>query len=151
MSLDWEWTLLAHLERKGVPVPRPLPTVDGSLWHGGLMLTERLDGPHPETDADWLRVIAVLRAIHSHTRDWPQRPGVRPTDAEGIGDGWGVVVGRTRRRDITMTEAGPVFVDWDEARFGPQVLDFTSEGFPYELAGLTEADVQHWIRQWLKS
>jgi hypothetical protein len=127
-SLHWEHALLRHLAAHGVPVPPIVPTRDGRDHHRGLTLTRKVPGGHPDSADDWRSVVSVLRLVHTLTRDWPQRPGAvwisPPSAAADRPHSRAVVVGRTRRRDITMTAAGPVFVDWDESRVDWPVLDF---------------------------
>jgi aminoglycoside phosphotransferase (APT) family kinase protein len=148
-SIAWELALLQHLADCGVPVPSPLPTTAGAGHSGGLVLSPRLTGPHPDSDADWDEVASTLRRIHEATKGWPQRPD----PAEGrepprqckaalaeLPSEESVIVGRTRRHDITMTPQGPAFVDWDESRVGPPALDFLGEAALALRSGLTRAE-----------
>ena len=66
-----------HLDRHGLPVPVPIPTVDGRLFVDGLVVMSYLVGEPPKTDADWRRVADTLRQLHELTVGWPQRPGWR--------------------------------------------------------------------------
>jgi Ser/Thr protein kinase RdoA (MazF antagonist) len=76
-DLAWEANLLQHLDRNGLTVPVPIPTVDGRLFAGGLVVMEFMEGGPPSTGADWRRVAETLREVHRLTRGWPQRPGWR--------------------------------------------------------------------------
>ena len=76
-DLAWETQLMVFLDREGLTVPVPIPTVDGSLFHDGLVVMTHLDGRPPEGEADWRRVADTLRRLHDLTLDWPQRPGWR--------------------------------------------------------------------------
>ncbi len=179
-SLAWEQQLLRELDRHGVVVPLPVPAESGADQVGGLTLTPKLAGPHPSAPEDWAAVGEALRRVHELTRDWPQRPGVPdwrgPVDAEqarhwartagldpgpaaeyaaaraGLPGPQGVAVGRTRRRDITMTEAGPAFVDWDEARVDSTLQDFVGDPALAAWAGLDERaarPLQECAQRWL--
>ena len=76
-DLAWETELLQHLDRHGLTVPRPLPTLDGRLFLNGLVVMTYVEGEPPETEADWRRVADTLRRLHRFTVGWPQRPGWR--------------------------------------------------------------------------
>jgi len=76
-DLDWETKLLQHLDRGGLTVPLPIPTADGRLFAGGLVVMTYVEGGPPETQADWCRVADTLRELHGLTQGWPQRPGWR--------------------------------------------------------------------------
>ena len=49
-DLGWEANLLQHLDRQGLAVPVPIPTTDGRLFAGGLMVMSFVEGGPPETD-----------------------------------------------------------------------------------------------------
>ncbi len=51
-DLAWETELLQHLDRQGLTVPVPIPTPDGRLFAGGLVVMTCLDGGPPESRAD---------------------------------------------------------------------------------------------------
>lgn len=76
-DLTWETELLKHLDRKGLSVPLPIPTVDGRPFVDGMMVMTYVEGGPPETEADWRRVAGALRELHRSTQAWPQRPGWR--------------------------------------------------------------------------
>lgn len=76
-DLAWEAALMQHLDREGIAVPVPIPTADGRLFANGLTVMEFMAGGPPQGEADWRRVAATLRQIHSVTKGWPQRPGWR--------------------------------------------------------------------------
>ena len=76
-DLAWETALLQHLDREGLAVPVPIPTLDGRLFVDGLVVMQYMEGGPPRTAADWHRVAAALRELHRLTRGWPQRPGWR--------------------------------------------------------------------------
>ena len=76
-DLAWETGLLAYLDREGMTVPVPIPTMDGRLFADGLVVMTYVEGESPETEADWRRVADTLRELHRLTREWPQRPGWR--------------------------------------------------------------------------
>jgi Ser/Thr protein kinase RdoA (MazF antagonist) len=63
-DLAWETELLQHLDREGLTVPVPIPTTDGRLFTGGLMLMTYMEGGQPDTEADWRRVADTLRDLH---------------------------------------------------------------------------------------
>lgn len=76
-DLRWEAELMTHLDREGLCVPLPIPTVDGRLFVDGLTVMTLLDGVPPESTDDWRRAAAELRRLHELTTGWPQRPGWR--------------------------------------------------------------------------
>src|SRR6185295_17311591 len=71
----WESELLQHLDREGLTVPVPIPTMDGRLFADGLVVMTCVVGGPPETEADWRRVAEALRILHRSAQGWPQRPG----------------------------------------------------------------------------
>src|SRR3954447_22760920 len=54
-DLAWETELLQHLDREGLTVPMPIPTMDGRLFAEGLIVMTYVEGGTPETEADWRR------------------------------------------------------------------------------------------------
>jgi Ser/Thr protein kinase RdoA (MazF antagonist) len=76
-DLAWETKLLQHLDREGLNVPVPIPTMDGRLFVDGLVVMTYVEGRPPETEDDWRRVADTLRQLHQLTQGWPQRPGWR--------------------------------------------------------------------------
>ena len=76
-DLTWETELLQHLDRAGLNVPVPIPTMDGRLFADGLVVMTYLKGGPPSTESDWRRVADTLRQLHKLTQGWPQRPGWR--------------------------------------------------------------------------
>ena len=76
-DLAWEVELLQHLDREGLTVPVPIPTMDGRRFADGLVVMPYIEGQPPETEADWRRVADALRQLHRSTQNWPQRPGWR--------------------------------------------------------------------------
>ncbi|MFE0015906.1 phosphotransferase enzyme family protein [Mesorhizobium sp. NPDC059054] len=150
-DLGWEMDLLQHLDRNGMTVPIPIPTVDGRLFVDGLVVMRYLEGGPPETERDWRRVADTLRELHRLTQDWPQRPGWRSsTDllkadrgtridltampAEGVARcraAWARLAGRptcvvhgdANPRNILMTEDRVALIDWDESHVDVPDLD----------------------------
>src|SRR3954462_5358703 len=55
-DLAWETELLHHLDGEGLIVPVPIPTADGRLSAGGVVVMTYVEGGPPETAADWRRV-----------------------------------------------------------------------------------------------
>lgn len=163
-DLAWETELLRHLDREGLTVPVPIPTVDGRLFADGLVVMTYLEGGPPETPADWRRVAGALRELHRLTRGWPQRPGWRSsTDllhadtgtridlaampAEGVarcraawarlaGRPTSVVHGDPNPGNIRMTADHVGLIDWDEAHVDVPDLDLA---LPDNAAGLDDA------------
>ena len=160
-DLAWEVTLLDHLDRNGLTVPKPIPTRAGRLFVDGLVLMPFLEGGPPQTKADWVRVAATLRRMHDLTQGWPQRPGWRSsTDllytatgtkidlnampSEGVARcraAWArlkgrptcVVHGDPNPRNILITADRVGMIDWDEARVDVPELDLV---LPHNAAGL---------------
>lgn len=62
-DLAWETELLLHLDREGLAVPVPIPTVDGRRLADGLVVMTWVDGDPPDSEADWRRVAATLREL----------------------------------------------------------------------------------------
>ena len=163
-DLAWETDLLRDLDREGLTVPVPIPTTDGRLFAGGLVVMTYLEGGPPETPADWRRVAGTLRELHRLTRDRPQRPGWRSsTDLlyaetgtkvdlgamprEGVarcraawarlaGRPTSVVHGDPNPRNIRMTADRVGLIDWDEAHVDVSDLDLV---LPHNAAGFDDA------------
>ena len=163
-DLAWETELLVHLDRVGVAVPAPIPTEDGRLFSGGLVVMTYVDGGPPETEADWRRVAETLRRVHRLTDGWPQRPGWRSsTDllhaesgtkvdlgampAEGVARcraAWARLAGRAtcvvhgdpNPGNIRMTADRVALIDWDEARVDVPDLDLV---LPHNAADLDDS------------
>ncbi|HEX5140229.1 MAG TPA: phosphotransferase, partial [Dehalococcoidia bacterium] len=54
-DLAWETNLMHHLDRQGLTVPVPIPTMDGRLFVDGLVVMTYMEGGPPETEGDWRR------------------------------------------------------------------------------------------------
>jgi Ser/Thr protein kinase RdoA (MazF antagonist) len=163
-DLAWETELLQHLGRCGLTVPVPIPTMDGRLFAGGLLVMTFVEGGPPETEADWRRVADTLRQLHRLTQDWPQRPGWRSsTDllhaetgtkidlgsmpTEGVARcraAWERLEGRqtcvvhgnpTNPGNVRVTGNRVVLIDWDESHVDVPDLDLA---LPHNAAGLDE-------------
>jgi len=163
-DLAWETELLRYLDREGLTVPVPIPTVDGRLFADGLVVMRHLEGGPPETPADWRRVAETLRELHRLTRGWPQRPGWRSsTDLlhaetgtkidlgamppEGVvrcRAAWARLVGRETRvvhgdpnpGNIRMSADHVGLIDWDESHVDVPDLDLV---LPDNAADLDDA------------
>ncbi|MEV0794502.1 phosphotransferase [Kribbella sp. NPDC050459] len=150
-DLAWETELLRYLDREGLTVPVPIPTLDGRLFADGLVVMTHLEGGPPETQADWRRVAGTLRELHRLTQGWPQRPGWRSsTDLlhaetgtkidlgamppEGVvrcRAAWARLVGREtcvvhgdpNPGNIRMTADHVGLIDWDESHVDVPDLD----------------------------
>ena len=163
-DLDWETTLLRHLDREGLTVPVPIPTIDGRLFADGLVVMRYLEGGPPETEADWRRVADTVREVHRLTAGWTQRPGWRSsTDllhastgtridlgkmpaeavvrcraawARLVGRETSVVHGDLNPRNIRITAERVALIDWDESHVDVPDLDLD---LPFNAAGLDAA------------
>jgi Ser/Thr protein kinase RdoA (MazF antagonist) len=151
-DLAWETALLQHLDRQGMTVPVPIPTIDGRLFVDGLVVMTYMEGGPPETLTDWRRVAETLRELHRLTQTWPQRPGWRSsTDLlhaetgtrinlgamppEGVircRTAWARLIGRqtcvvhgnpNNRSNVRMTADRVALIDWDEAHVDVPDLD----------------------------
>lgn len=166
-DLRWEADLLRHLDRNGIAVPVPIPTLDGRPFVHGLTVMPFLEGEPPETRADWRRVAGVLRGLHEVTRDWPQRPGWRSSldllheDAgtridltamppEGVvrcraawarlgGRATCVVHGDVNPGNVRVTAGRVALIDWDETRVDVPVLDLV---LPHDAGGLEGRELE---------
>jgi Ser/Thr protein kinase RdoA (MazF antagonist) len=163
-DLAWETALLKHLDKEGLTVPMPIPTLDGRLFVDGLVVMTYLEGRRPETPADWGRVADTLRQLHRLTEGWPQRPGWRSSSdllhaetgtkidlsampPEGVARcrvAWARLAGRRtcvvhgdpNARNVLMTADRVALIDWDEARVDVPDLDLA---LPHNAAGLEGA------------
>jgi Ser/Thr protein kinase RdoA (MazF antagonist) len=163
-DLAWETELLLHLDREGLTVPVPIPTMDGRLFADGLVVMTYVEGQPPEAEADWRRVAHTLRVLHRLTQGWPQRPGWRSsTDLLHAEDGtkidlgamppdgvarcraaWARLAGRqtcvvhgdTNAGNIRLTADRVALIDWDESRVDVADLDPV---LPHNAAGLDDA------------
>ncbi|MFS8049893.1 phosphotransferase [Rhizobium sp. BR 314] len=151
-DLAWEAGLLQHLDRSGMAVPVPIPTIDGRLFSGGLMVMKCIEGGPPETVSDWRRVADTLRELHRLTQGWPQRPGWKSsTDLLHADTGtrvnlasmppeavmrcraaWSRLNGRqtcvvhgnpNNPGNVRMTKDRVVLIDWDESHVDVPDLD----------------------------
>jgi Ser/Thr protein kinase RdoA (MazF antagonist) len=162
-DLAWETGLLQHLDRQGLTVPVPIPTLDGGLFADGLVVMTFVEGGPPEADADWRRVADSLRELHRLTQGWPQRPGWRSsTDLVHAHTGtrinlsamppeavarcraaWArlqgrptcVVHGDPNPRNIRITANRVALIDWDESHVDVPDLDLA---LPHNAAGFDE-------------
>jgi Ser/Thr protein kinase RdoA (MazF antagonist) len=163
-DLAWETKLLQHLDREGLTVPVPIPTMDGRLFADGLVVMTYVEGGPPETEADWRRVADTLRRLHRLTQGWPQRPGWRSsTDLlhaetgtkvdlgamppEGVARcraAWARLVGRqtcvvhgdpNNTGNVRMTANRVALIDWDESHVDVPDLDLV---LPHNAAGLDD-------------
>jgi Ser/Thr protein kinase RdoA (MazF antagonist) len=170
-DLAWEAELLLHLDREGLSVPLPIPTVDGRLFVNGLTVMRYMEGGPPQTKTDWRRVADTLRQLHRLTQGWPQRPGWRSsTDLLHAETGTKIDLGampaeavvrcraawaRLLGRDTCVVHGNPdnpgnvritahtvSLIDWDEAHVDVPVLDLV---LPQNGAGLDgpEHDIAH--------
>jgi Ser/Thr protein kinase RdoA (MazF antagonist) len=162
-DLAWETDLLQHLDREGLTVPVPIPTMEGRLFADGLVVMTYLEGGSPETETDWRRVAETLQHLHRLTKGWPQRPGWRsstdlltaetgtkidlaampPEAVVRCRTAWARLAGREtcvvhgdpNPRNIRMTASRVALIDWDESHVDVPVLDLV---LPYNAAGLED-------------
>lgn len=162
-DLAWEMELLQYLDREGLTVPLPIPTMDGRLYAEGLVVMTYVEGGPPESQADWRRVADTLRQLHSLTQGWLQRPGwrsstdllhaetgtrinLRAMPPEGvarcraawarlIGGKTCVVHGDHNPSNIRMTRDRVGLIDWDESHVDVPDLDLV---LPHNAADLDD-------------
>ena len=162
-DLAWETALLQHLDREGLAVPVPIPTMDGRLFAGGVVVMTYMEGEPPATEADWRRVADTLRHLHRLTPAWPQRPGWRssgdllhaetgtkidlgampPEAVARCRAAWARLVGRQtcvvhgdpNPGNVRMTADRVALIDWDEAHADVPDLDLA---LPHNAAGLDD-------------
>lgn len=162
-DLAWETGLLKHLDREGLAVPVPIPTLDGRLFAEGVVVMTYVEGKSPGTEADWRRVADTLRELHRLTQGWPQRPGWRGSTEllnadtgtrinlnamppEGVARcraAWARLVGRQtcvvhgdpNPRNIRVTAERVALIDWDESHVDVPDLDLV---MPYNAAGFDD-------------
>jgi Ser/Thr protein kinase RdoA (MazF antagonist) len=149
-SLDWEIALLDYVAGHGLRVPVTVPALDGRRHVDGVLVQTWVDGTPPR-DRDWRAVAATLRALHTLTAGWQQRPGFASTrellTADRGGDvdltqmpgnavaacrrAWAaldgtpeaVVHGDPGPANIRIAGSGVGLLDWDEARVDHTDLD----------------------------
>jgi Ser/Thr protein kinase RdoA (MazF antagonist) len=162
-DLSWETGLLRHLDREGMTVPVPIPTMDGRHFVDGLVVMTYVEGEPPDLEADWHRVADTLRQLHRLTQGWPQRPGWRSsTDLLHADTGtkidlgamppdgvvrcraaWARLTGRERcvvhgdpnPGNIRITADRVALIDWDESHVDVPDLDLA---LPHNAAGLDD-------------
>ena len=162
-DLGWETELLYYLNREGLSVPLPIPTMDGRLFADGLVVLSYVEGGPPETRADWRRVAGALRQLHQLTQAWPQRPGWRssidllhaetgtridlgamPTDGVArcraawsrfAGRQTCVVHGDPNPGNVRVTANRVTLIDWDESHVDVPDLDLV---LPHNAADLDD-------------
>lgn len=166
-DLAWETELLLHLDRAGLAVPVPIPTVDGRRHVDGLVVMTWVEGEPPETESDWRGVADALRQLHRLTERWPQRPGwrsshdllhvdtgtkvdLRAMPAEGVARcraAWARLAGRptcvvhgdpNNVGNVRITADRVALIDWDEAHVDVPALDLA---LPHNAADLDEAEL----------
>ncbi len=163
-DLAWETALLQFLDRQGLSVPVPIPTLDGRLFADGLVVMTYVDGRSPESEADWRRVADTLRELHRLTQNWPQRPGWRSSvdllhaetgtkidlnamPPEGVARcraAWARLAGRQmcvihgdpNPRNIRINIDRVALIDWDEAHLDVPDLDLV---LPHNAGNLHES------------
>lgn len=172
-DLAWETELLQYLDREGLTVPVPIPTMDGRLFADGIVVMTYVEGESPKTEADWRRVADTLRELHRLTRGWSQRPGwrsstdllefetgtrinLRAMPPEGVvrcRAAWARLVGRETSvvhgdpnpRNIRITADRVALIDWDEAHVDVPDLDLV---MPYNAAGLDDETLDITAQAW---
>ncbi|MFT4109503.1 phosphotransferase enzyme family protein [Propionicimonas sp.] len=165
-DLAWETDLLEFLDRQGLAVPVPIPTVTGRPFADGLVVMTYLEGGPPRTPDDWSRVADTLREVHRLTVGRPQRPGWRSSidllhedagtridlsamPADGVARcraAWARLAARPRcvvhgnpgnPGNILITAERVALIDWDESHVDVPDLDLA---LPFNAAGLDAAD-----------
>jgi Ser/Thr protein kinase RdoA (MazF antagonist) len=163
-DLAWETGLCQHLDREGLTVPVPVPTVDGRLFADGLVVMTYVEGRPAETQDDWRRVAEALREVHRLTSCWPQRPGWRsssdllqddsgtridlrampPEAVVRCRAAWARLAERStcvvhgnpaNPGNVRVTADGVALIDWDEAHVDVPALDLA---LPHNAAGLDD-------------
>lgn len=162
-SLQWEFNLLEHLRTRTVLVPELVPTIDGRRHVDGWHVQHLIEGRHPDGSArDATAVHTALRAVHSCTAGWPQRPGARSAEdlltAERGADVDLAAMPDDLRRTIRAAWAAAephdqcvihgdagggnaillpdgrcALIDWDEARVDDPVFDLARPGDPQQV------------------
>ncbi|MBU2665319.1 phosphotransferase [Actinoplanes bogorensis] len=156
-DLAWETGLMQHLDRAGMAVPVPIPTVDGRLFVDGLTVMTFMEGGPPATPDDWRRVADTLRELHRLTAGRPQRPGWRSSadllhaetgtkvdlgamPAESVARvraAWARLAGRptsvvhgnpANPGNVRVTAERVALIDWDEAHVDAPDLDLVLPG-----------------------
>jgi Ser/Thr protein kinase RdoA (MazF antagonist) len=172
-DLAWETELLTYLDREGLTVPVPIPTLDGRLFAEGVVVMRYLEGVSPQTEADWKRVAETLRQLHRLTQGWPQRPNWRSSTEllhaetgtkinllamppEGVAKcraAWARLVGRETSvvhgdpnpRNIRITADRVALIDWDESHVDVPDLDLV---MPNNAAGLEDGALDIAAQAW---
>ncbi|WP_256840003.1 phosphotransferase enzyme family protein [Ornithinimicrobium faecis] len=159
-SLQWEFDLLEHLRDRGVLVPEIVPTADGLRHLDGWHVQLRIEGRHPDGSArDAAALESALRAVHSSTAGWPQRPGSRSarellTTDRGADVDLGAVPDDLRRtiraawaainpqaacvihgdagggNALLLPDGRCALLDWDESRLDDPRFDLTDPSDP---------------------
>ncbi len=175
-SLEWELTLLEHLDTHGFRVPVAVPTDNGNPTADGLVVQTWLEGRPPSSNADWTAVADELRRLHTVTVHHRQRPDCctvreladhrRSVDAdldampsvvaERIvqvfeqfdGVPTSVVHGDPGADNIVIDDAGSVgLIDWDESRVDLIWHDLSNLGVQV-LAGVDHRRAQRLSDAW---
>jgi Ser/Thr protein kinase RdoA (MazF antagonist) len=149
-ALTWELDLIEYLGAQGIGVPRVVRALSGERELNGLFVLSWVDGHPPATDAEWRRVAEELTQVHRLTAEWPQRPAFASTldlltsttggdidlavmpdyAVERCREAWMALAGEPTsaihgdpKGNVLITDSGPAFIDWDEARVDASVLD----------------------------
>jgi len=166
-DLTWETELLRHLNKKGLIVPTPIPTMNGKLFTNGLVVMKYLEGKPPKTKSDWRQVAKIIRQVHQLTKNWSQRPGWKSSidllhankgtkanlaimPSEGVARcraAWSQLVGRETSvihgdlnlRNVLMTKEGVALIDWDESHIDVSELDLA---LPYNASNLNDDEYE---------
>ena len=150
-QLDWEHELLAHLRRRGLPVPAVIPATRGHRSVQGWHVLSHIDG-EVLADASDPRLDQALSDVHEATKGWLQRPGWRtarellaeerggdvdlavmpPELVAEVREAWAALP--PARFCVVHGDAGPgnaiisrdgycVLIDWDESRVDNPAFD----------------------------
>ncbi len=84
-DLAWEASLLQHLDREGMTVPVPIPTPDGRLFVGGLMVWMR--DAHLREQGPFFRHLPVRAIDRAISMMCPVTPSVLSCFVEKYGSG----------------------------------------------------------------